>query len=141
MSKDKITSMPAGKEIDELVAEKILGESKPIYSHVHSNVLSVIWSNEKSWYCSPDYFTGDICEWIPKAFSTDIAAAQEVINVMAREPFTWRIESIHTTESNIKWKAWLCGNLPDGRIVEFRAEADTIPLAICRAALLKGGGV
>ena len=43
MGKDNIATMPAGKELDELVAEKILGESKPIYSHVHSNVLSVIW--------------------------------------------------------------------------------------------------
>ena len=140
MSQDNIANLPAGRELDELIAEKIFGEGKPNYSHVHSNVLSVVWSNEKNWYCSPDYFTGDVCQWIPKAFSVDISAAQEIINAITKEHFTWRIESIKTP-SKVKWQAYLYGKLPDGKNVEFSAEADTIPLAVSRVALLKGGGV
>jgi hypothetical protein len=139
MNKSRIKNMPAGKEIDGLVAEIVFGESKPVYIHIHGNVFSAQWSNGKNWYCTQDYFNGDVCEWTPKEFSKNISAAQEVINVIAKEPFAWHFESINT-ETGVKWRARLLGDMPDGSIAEYSAEADTISLAISRAALLKCGG-
>ncbi|MBN8657546.1 MAG: hypothetical protein J0M11_17580, partial [Anaerolineae bacterium] len=127
MNKSQIETMPAGKEIDGLVAEIVFGESKPIYAHVHDNVFSTQWSNDKNWHCTPDYFSGDVCEWTPKEFSKSISATQEVINAMAKEPFAWHIESINT-KTGVKWWACLWGDMPDGSIAEYSAEADTISL-------------
>jgi len=139
MNKSQIENMPAGKEIDGLVAEIVFGESKPVYTHVHDNVFSTKWSNGKNWHCTPEYLNGDICEWTPKAFSMDISAAQEVISlIVVKEPFTWRIESINT-ETGIKWRACLWSDKADRS--EYSAEADTIALAVSRVALLKYGGV
>jgi len=140
MDNSQIETMPAGKEIDELVAEIVFGESKPVYTHVHDNVISTQWSTGKNWHCTPEYLNGDICEWTPKAFSKNISATQEVITLMAKEPFAWRIESVNT-EAGVKWRACLWSDMLDGSIIEYSAEADTISLAVSRVALLKCGGV
>jgi len=115
MTIDEILNMPAGREMDALVAEKVMG-----------------WmpKNNLYWKDNEGSFAGwatNYPEYEVKPFnpSIDIAAAWDVVVKMAR-----------TTNVNLAWinsaKGWLW-NFKIGRTW---ASSDTAPLAICRASLL-----
>lgn len=127
MTKDKILAMPAGREMDRFIAEKVMG-------------CRVLISTDGQLYCrcgmtcnyphAPDdrdsQLYGDLYE-----FSTDIAAAWEVV-----EKLRERFAQVAIDVCGDLWRARLY--LDSDTLAELFADAteDTAPLAICRAALL-----
>jgi len=69
-------------------------------------------------------------------YSEDIEYAYRVIEILAKEPYAWRIESVNLSGGIVNWWACLWGDIPNGGIIEYEAKADTLPHAICKAALL-----
>lgn len=126
MTKAEILALQPGRELDALVAEKVMGwppigEGEPYRLHQHRG--GVIANG------IPQRFNSGVIPltWQP---STDIAAAWQVVEAMRPE-----------------YGFWIDGD--DGYIVEFqhgmpgmtdyrhgRAFAPTAPEAICKAALL-----
>jgi hypothetical protein len=85
----QIDQMPPGHELDTLVAEKVLGVAKPT-DQVHASHLDPVFYGAY-WHCSPGYDEGDVCEWRPIPFSTDLRAAWEVVEKL--EPLVCRFET------------------------------------------------
>ena len=113
MNQEEILNMPAGTKMNQLIWWKVFDmEPEP----PNNNMLLL-----------PDY-------------SKEVAPAWRVVNAFAVEPFAWHIESINLLGGQIKWWACLWGDMPDGSIAEFSAEAETMSLAVCRVALLKVAG-
>lgn len=127
MKTDYIENMPAGRELDILIAEKVMGEPKPTYTHEHVDVFSIVYSEGKSWCCYPDFFKGDICEWSPKPFSSSILLAWEVVEKMGP---SYELKAIHHPSGTVHRATFWRG------MMGFPVEAETAPLAICRSALL-----
>jgi NAD dependent epimerase/dehydratase family enzyme len=112
--------MPAGREMDRLIAEKVM-----------------------NWYVSPsgmvdrqhkpgDIFLNDVCEtWEP---STNIAAAWEVaeklkiVVIPLSDNKGWAAQADEEFDPDLGWYE---------RPVEEWVNAETAPLAICRAALIE----
>lgn len=126
MTRDEILNMPAGEEMDALIAE-IMGERRPGV-HVHTNILSMEWSSGRCWYCLPDYEKGDSCEWTPKPFSDNISAAWEVVEKF----YSMKLDRFSNGK---EWRCYLV-TLKGGKNHDATGLAYTAPLAICRAALL-----
>ncbi len=66
-----------------------MGVAKPT-DQVHASHLDPVFYGAY-WHCSPDYDEGDICEWRPIPFSTDLRAAWEVVEKL--EPLVCRFET------------------------------------------------
>ena len=128
-----IDEMPAGREMDALVAERVMGIpaekwDPPCAAHHRTDdaerdpVLG--WSG----WC---YSCGKPIDEVagePAHYSTDIAAAFEVLERLAVcQPYIYRFVLPD------RWRVQMDANTEPYAIV--RAEADTAPLAICRAAL------
>jgi len=96
MTKDEIMNMPAGREMDTLIAKSIFGNVK------------------KSW----DW------EFTLPSYSTDISAAWRVVEKMSDG------ETPNDVELRTSVRGWRCD------FFKGYANAETAPLAICRAALL-----
>jgi hypothetical protein len=126
MDREDILKMEAGRELDVLVAEKVMGEIKPVYSHEFH--IEPKWSIGGNWYCLPEYSSGDICEWQPKPFSTYIAAAWEVVEKIQSNGDVLSLTYLEDF-GEMMWDVHF-------RIANTFAYAPTAPLAICRAALL-----
>jgi hypothetical protein len=128
MKTDYIENMPAGTELDTLIAEKVMGEDKPTYTHDHDDVMQIIYSDKKAWACLPEYDNGDICEWRPKPFSSSILLAWEVVEKIKEKGRLYLIVS-----DDIGYKAEILLSNPVPMAI---AQCDSAPLAICRVALL-----
>lgn len=107
--------LPAGRELDILVAEKVMG-----YEHFVDEADGT------------DRLRGNgiIMPIHLPAYSTDIAAAWEVVEKLRAE---WMIrvgtaDLLGTPWKCVMWQRYMTTGGPFG-------EADTAPLAICRAAL------
>lgn len=108
-----IDELQAGRELDALIATRIFNQSPPDgfaqsgheWRRVHQVSIDTYFVVE-SW---------------PERYSTDIAAAWKVVEQIEKTIYLYRIKSG-------RWKF---------RIGSYLAtvEADTAPLAICRAAL------
>lgn len=120
MTRDEILAMPAGRELDTLVAENVMGETKPIYAHEPGHLLAI---KHGSWYCLPEFDKGDECEWRAQSFSSDISAAWEVVEKLKEFKPIINYDPFHK-----KWFVRFNGG-------EFHS-AEVAPLAICRASLL-----
>jgi hypothetical protein len=122
MTKDEILNMPAGREMDALIAEKLMG-------YVNGRKCYRYADNSGDWWTTH----------IPH-YSTDIEAAWEVLEKMRAdcsgggEPDYIMLNCYKELEPH-----WYCAKIwahHDGDIPEVEATAETAPLAICRAALL-----
>lgn len=100
MTRDEILNMPAGREMDLLIADTFSLKEGQVFVYI-------------------------------EPFSTNMEAAWKVVEKTAKEPFAWDISSINVGGKTI-WSALYWGI----EEVFCEAEADTAPLAICRAALL-----
>jgi len=130
MTKDEILNMPAGREMDALIAEHVMGWKKIVIGGV-------------SWYLregplgmSYQYMTqaGDF------APSEDIAAAFQVVAKMREKGFDFYAEWV--TEKAVNRQnsmPWACFSPDDGESV-YSASGATMPLAIGYAALLAMDG-
>jgi hypothetical protein len=110
MTRDEILNMPAGREMDALVAEKVMGWRL----HPHKT----------HWMTNNNNFRR-IGTFLP---SDDISAAWEVVEKMKEKGRLYLIVS-----DDIGYKAEILLNDP---VPMATAQCDTAPLAICRAALL-----
>lgn len=110
MTRDEILAMPAGREMDALITEKVMS------GHVKRRSDG-----------TPHYLT-----WTP--YSTDMGAAWEVVEKMAHEPFAWHIESVNIVDG-LMWFVCYWG---DGSkaILDWSTDCESLTLAICRVALL-----
>jgi hypothetical protein len=124
MTRDEILNMPAGREMDVLVLVSVMGIE---YSEKDGENYRE-WSNcytERACFVFRD---------IPH-YSADISAAWEVVEKLRDtsddEPDYWTI-----TDLGNAWRVTSNWAHHDGDIENFSIEAETAPLAICRAALL-----
>lgn len=109
--------MTPGRELDALVAEKVFGFPAPRDSHASTEV---------------GYWTVDDKMFIPvPRFSTDIAAAWEVVEKLKRLGYKIGIDSSPNDKS-----ACVVMEDDNGDWISIAVEtAETLPHAICRAAL------
>ena len=122
--------MEAGRELDALVAEKVMGWS-------YQDFPDGPCPHVKHWYatspCPNDAMDPSWRGRLP-CFSTDIAAAWEVVEKDDGWGFDWRLKRWAASS-----KPWTCiaDRITDSR--RFYVEAVTAPLAICLAALAATG--
>lgn len=112
MTREEILSMSAGKELDELVAEKVMGWER----------TGQCWKDERG-----NTRTIELTSFGSFEPSTDITAAWEVVELIGKD---YGVEVYH--EDGLSECA--VGSLHKPEIV--RVEALTAPEAICKAALL-----
>jgi hypothetical protein len=123
MTRDKVLIMEAGRELDALVAEKVMGV----------NTDRFIWKR----YGKPDSIQNEDYGG-PRHYSTDIDAAWQVVEKLEQHPDEILFSCSRKGGKELVWEMRFrkCrGNQHD-----YIASAPTAPLAICRAALLTLGG-
>jgi hypothetical protein len=129
MNREDITKMEAGREMDVLISERVLGE------HIFS----------------PHFLNQGICEichkrgpayghFSPNYYSTDIAAAWEVVEKMCNgDKNKFMIYRYGFNNRGLPGKNPICWRVNFGHgndnLLEY-ASAETASLAICRASLL-----
>jgi hypothetical protein len=138
MTRDEILNMPAGREMDKLIAAAI------------TNKKNIRWiSFTKDWGCDTKegYIPGKNLGWelVPQ-YSTRMSDAWEVAEVISPK-YLWfqvGIEHLPNGEDTCGWEVVIY-NIPDQQD-RVHVSAATAPLAICRAVLLSvcereaGGG-
>lgn len=114
--REQILGMKAGRELDAHVAEKIMN-----------------WRKDRKpggyWYAPNQPNLG---RHSPPQYSTDIAAAWEVVEHMQSKADDWDFLYFGPATGENNWRGWHC-NFLDDRTLAF---GDTMPEAICKAALL-----
>jgi hypothetical protein len=124
-----IDQMEAGREMDALVAKKVMGLDPRFPERMN------IYRPENSPVKFPVYRHVEMDNIPP--YSTSIAAAWEVVEKMRGNEFHWAIHSRILFMSDTK-------NLPRAAFWRYLngyadrqgiAEAEEVPLAVCRAAL------
>lgn len=135
-TENEIRNMPAGPELDELIAFWVFREQKPAYTHKrHIDVRY----HGKSWLCLPEYEKGDVCHWVPLGYSTTPSYAWYVINAMREIDFWWSAsyktavfyDELNKPGYEVRFRCVRAGTRGD-----WFAAAKTLELAICRAALM-----
>jgi hypothetical protein len=118
MTRDEILNMPAGREMDALVAEKVFGR-------------------KTAWFSGPGgpVITGGtmakVSTWTPiKPYSTDIAAAWEVVEKMISNGWRFYLRAVGTY-FEVEFQKGGSDGIHTGYI-----DAETFPLAVGRAAIL-----
>ena len=109
MTKDEIRNMPAGREMDELIAHKIMGYIDG--KKTHQTAKGYWWSTTHI----PNYSSGISSSW-------------EVVD----EFYSMTLDKY---SNGAEWICYIVGER-DGKNTDGNSTADTAPLAICRAALL-----
>ena len=108
-----IDTMPAGRELDALVAEKVVKRD----IHVYECPASPFSRKNGRCCCVPHY-------------STYIAAAWEVVEKLRADGYRFRGVEEHDEDPG-----WRCLVGKPSFYPSYEAHADTAPLAICPAAL------
>jgi hypothetical protein len=133
LTREQILAMPAGREMDALVAERVM-EIRVYWHHYY------LTGDGKLTKCGPFLNGQDSCESVNRkvaGYSTDISAAWRVVEKMRDALGHW--ELAHHIDDPRKCYAEFGGEYEpyDGwHTCKGCALADTAPLAICRAALL-----
>jgi hypothetical protein len=122
-----IDAMPAGRELDALVAEKVMG-----WTDINGNAAAVGCglNHNKLWTRVPDY-------------STDIAAAWQVVEKLVAEGRSWTFGACKPGKRSAEdinqghMHGYHAGVKTDhyGVVPFYWNYKDTMPLAICHAAL------
>lgn len=121
-------NLPAGMELDALVAEKVMGDPKPTLSG-----LDVRHKGHTigSWMLVPA--SGGCMDWLPRGYSGSWEVMRLVVERMRELGFDLVIESA----------TWMKGFPKGGYCVwwqpnekeQYRGDSDTLPHAVCLAAL------
>ncbi len=122
MTREEIMNMPAGREMDKIIAEKVFGlEIRETEKWVKSCVPSKLRQ--------PDYKVSIISAGgLPlKNYSTDMTAAWDIVKKLPKGEFTLELGARTILATFFGYK--------NGSAV-VRDNEDATPLAICRAALL-----
>ena len=132
------STMEAGREMDALVAEKVMGSVPCDAWEIHNTRSWVLGDSCGHSSCYPEN-SG------PPEYSTNISAAWEVV----KKIFSMGFEISVSTYSRDEDTLWVCvighgmegcvfpeaASAPEGMMDVPGADAPTAPLAICRAAL------
>jgi hypothetical protein len=124
-------TMTAGRELDALVAEKVMGV---VWRKVGVNGVVKATLDPLGYYsqheeCRPDFPRwSDYCRDVP-AYSTDIAAAWQVVEHMATNHYRWWEMARRPFKDGLGALVNFTGDPKDSCV------APTVPLAICLAAL------
>lgn len=136
MTREDILSMKPGRELDALVAEKVMEwievecfgiKDNKIKRPPVSGCQTIIargWNQQIKMYATlPNY-------------STDISAAWEIVN--KKQTFPYSISKCNNGKWSINWCSsnYECMNCDEECTGKFEVEADTAPEATCKAALL-----
>jgi hypothetical protein len=128
MTREEILNMPAGREMDALIAKKVMGWSADPEGY---------WLDRKNEYADTGWglFKQDETKNHPacKEYnpSADIRAAWEIVVAMEEKDIWFELANVVPNSDPIVYEAKFIG----GRDGAYACE-DTAPLAICRAALL-----
>ena len=117
LTRDEINALEAGYETDCLVAEYVMRKPKPGLTHEPDHIGLI---DAGSWYCLPDYYDGDRCEWTPHAFSSNISFAWMLVMQFDRYTICSALDNMNYCALG----ADLVG-----------AYGETPAIAICRASL------
>ena len=122
----KIDKIPAGREMDELIAIEVMGWRK----HFRNTAWWVPAELENESIQSPCQIMGMTCEEHRFAPSTDILAAWEVMEKITEKHWKFKLRRLPGKDYMAYFQNLLrfpieCESAPSG----------TAPLAICRAAL------
>jgi len=118
MTRDDILNMPAGREMDAQIAQSVFGMR---LTKNHGLAGGFYWVGNGVQF-------GIMQEQDTPAYSTDISAAWEVVEKMGN------VDKLHDVELRTSIRGWICNIF--NSFDSFEVNADTAPLAICRAALL-----
>lgn len=131
MTRDEILNMPAGREIDALIEENI-------FKSVSCNNWAIQRYYPEEWIRINSSCEHERCHplgFVPR-YSTDISAAWEVVEKFVEQDckcHIYRYGNWNKKDGKRCWQVFLGDNKYN--LFPY-AEADTAPLAICRAALL-----
>jgi hypothetical protein len=124
MTPEQIDKMEAGREMDALIAEKVMGLNvKPIFRPKNELKFmpGFVWHYEDTWEY-PEI----------KDYSTEIAEAWEVVEKL--KLWIWRDEQGNICSGKPEYDDYYNKDRID-TAMKHSAIAETAPLAICRAAL------
>lgn len=131
MKTDYIYNMAAGEELDILIAKEIFGQTD--FEHLEATWFEYATSNGNDGYdgwecprCHTSEGSGKKCV---THYSGNISAAWEVVEKINEK---WSMRVISYYQSDCVANIWNVRGFDK----EYHARADTVPLAICRAALL-----
>lgn len=127
----KIADMPAGQQLDALVAEKVMGWRW--YPCALNDAQKILAPSREA---SDTVRIGQGVMGLVPDFSTDIAAAWPVLEKLAEQGLRVELHDCRPDEGAQSWRVLFSG--ADTRTVAY-AYASTPMLAICRAALLAVG--
>ena len=128
-----VGEMVAGRELDALVAEKVMGLSPCHFAMRGAIGMNTVWQCQHADQ-TPDFSrncfdaTGELG---PHRYSTAIAAAWEVVEKFQHDGWAVEVDWCPAHEQGPCWFSELSKTGPD----YYRDHADTAPLAICFAAL------
>ena len=121
-----ISDMPASREVDLRIAREVFGLTEPERRYNWRQNKDGTWSTYGVWIYST---------W-PPLYSTDIAAAWEIVDIFRRG---WNGHGAATTQivvSDAFTHPACCISISVPDFPDLHTWADTVPLAICRAALM-----
>lgn len=129
--------MVVGRELDALVAEKVMG--LPCPGLPTDNAYSYIGRVEREgWYLqSSGYDSGDVREIVPAPYSTSIAAAWEVVEKLKADGWDIHIDSMgFNNDIEGEWRTFFSHphEMGDQRAHVF-GDGDTVAEAVCKSAL------
>ncbi len=140
LTRQQVESMPAGREMDGWIADKIIGLSTDPILHKASGKIE--WSPGAIFYPQDHWEYPEI-----PSYSTDIAAAWQVVEKLNIKFFFQLSKNTKDYEDGIYTASFHDLNLlkrygeamqspPKDAPTLWIAQAPTAPLAICRAALM-----
>lgn len=129
MKRDKILNLPAGRDMDVLIAKKVMGWKKLDKRTFWEDFASTNWNMAGSWTGRPPGYPSDKLAEVPQ-YSRNITWAWKVRDAMEARGHTFALEDGCIPE----WSAAFY--LKGDPLVWVHCAADEAPLAICRAALL-----
>jgi len=130
-----IDEMPAGREMDVRVALEVFNEPKPEKPPSYTGSVSGIYNyfEPTPWRAwQPECVNGE-WEWVPVPFSEKIVYAWEVIEKLHAAGRFMHLDALGFDGE--KWRCFFAWTQIEKQQYPWIGEADTAPLAICRAAL------
>ena len=122
-TRGKILNMPAGREMDALVW-MAMNNQKPD--------LSMCRYVDGDYQPNAGYPVGHI---IPPPYSKEIYWAWNALSKFDQKEWDICVYT-HTDSEPLVWETTMCEYFEDGIGRQGKGEADTVPLAICRAILM-----
>lgn len=160
MKRIDLLNMPAGKELNALVAEKVMGLN--VVSMNHPCGFGPGWRYEASTFIPPggSWYIDEYPVYLPEHgiyppvddemekglkycivepvpfYSTDIVDAWKIVEKLEEKGYVFHIYRYGNWDKPESKKVWQCFTGDPKYNLHPFANADTPPLAICRAALL-----